>query len=336
MELKFIGTRRGLYWVPYPRLLHHTDGKLHPEFRQSSTNTRRFTGANPNLQQMDSSAEGVRSVLLPHHKNAVVLSLDESAQEVRTMADLCKDEALMACYVGRKEELRDVHSLVGAQLESIPYEEFRARLKSEDKDVADKYGGIRQKSKITLFATLYGASAPKIAEGLSITPEEAQGYIDAIYERFPRVLEWKEQVETLTQTKGGIPIHGGTVRHLRALVCSQDKYVATKALRQAGNASIQSACASQIKRVMSRIWDSRLLDDYDFQFYFSLHDEIVASVAREQAVPVIKQLHEFMTEQFLDVIPSASSIGVGKAYAPLTEIGEVFDEEKLRAAIGAL
>jgi DNA polymerase-1 len=333
IELKSISTRKGLYWDAYPKFLHHRTNRIHPEFRQSSTNTRRYTGANPNLQQMDSDPSGVRSTILPHKKNAIILSLDESSQEVRTMADLCKDEALLACYVGTKDQLRDVHSLVGAQILGIEYEDFRTKLKSSDEAVAAEFTAIRQKAKMTLFALLYGAGAPKIAEGLSITVEEAQAYIDAIYARFPRVLEWKESVENTARTEGVAKIYGGTIRHLAPLIASADTYTASKALRQAGNSSIQSACASQVKRILSRIWDSRLLDDYDYHFYFSLHDETVHSVGVDDAVEVTRILHGFMTEQFLSTVPSASSIGVGKAYAPLVEIGEEFDEEKLKAAI---
>jgi DNA polymerase I-like protein with 3'-5' exonuclease and polymerase domains/5'-3' exonuclease len=333
IELKSISTRKGLYWDAYPKFLHHRTNRIHPEFRQSSTNTRRYTGANPNLQQMDSDPSGVRSTILPHKKNAVILSLDESSQEVRTMADLCKDEALLACYVGTKDQLRDVHSLVGAQILGIEYEDFRTKLKSSDEAVAAEFTAVRQKAKMTLFALLYGAGAPKIAEGLSITVEEAQAYIDAIYARFPRVLEWKEGVENTARTEGVAKIYGGTIRHLASLISSADTYTASKALRQAGNSSIQSACASQVKRILSRIWDSRLLDDYDYHFYFSLHDETVHSVAVDDAVEVTRILHGFMTEQFLSAVPSASSIGVGKAYAPLVEIGEEFDEEKLKEAI---
>lgn len=336
LELKSISTRRGLYWDAYPKFLHHKTNRIHPEFRQSSTNTRRYTGANPNLQQMDSDPSGVRSTLLPHKKNAIILSLDESSQEVRTMADLCRDDALLACYVGAKDELRDVHSLVGAQILGIGYEEFRTKLKSTDEAVVAEFTAIRQKAKMTLFALLYGAGASKIAEGLSITVEDAQTYIDAIYARFPRVLVWKESVEHTARAEGVARIYGGTVRHLSSLISSSDTYTASKALRQAGNSSIQSACASQIKKILSRIWDSRLLDDYDYRFYFSLHDETVHSVAVDDAVEVTKILHGFMTEQFLSTVPSTSSIGVGMAYAPLIEIGEEFDEEKLKAAISKL
>ena len=53
-KMKSINTKRGLYWNPYPDMVHWKTKRLHPEFRQSATNTRRFTCGNPNLQQLDS------------------------------------------------------------------------------------------------------------------------------------------------------------------------------------------------------------------------------------------------------------------------------------------
>jgi DNA polymerase I-like protein with 3'-5' exonuclease and polymerase domains/5'-3' exonuclease len=345
MELSSINTRTSLYWSAYPKMIHWHTGKIHPSLRQSGTNTRRYTASDPNVQQQEGSYGGVRSTLLPHKRNAVIVSLDESAQEVRQLADYCKDPALLTCYIGDASQLRDVHSIVGSKIAGVSYDEFRTRYKIEEKernlpDVEKTYPtlflNIRQHAKITLFATIYGAAAPKIAEGLGISVEEAQGYIDAIYAQFPGVLAWKEESEEMARTYGFVPIHGGTIRHLAPLVNSEDKYIASKAMRQAGNSRIQSAGGNQIKRIMSRIWDSNLLDDYDYQWYFSVHDETVHSVSIEDAVAVIPILHGFMTEQFLDVVPSASSIGIGKNFGELVELGETVDLDKIKATLQKL
>lgn len=336
VEVKSIRTRQGLYWEAYPKFLHHETGRIHPSLRQSSTNTRRYTGAEPNLQQMDSDPNGVRSVLLPHRRNAIIASLDESAQEVRQMADYCKDANLLTCYLGTADQLRDVHSIVACKIAGCSYEEFRRRLKKgtdEEQVAANKQ---RQAAKITLFATLYGASAPKIAEGLGITEEEAQGYIDAIYDQFPDAKQWKDQTEQMATDQGWVPIHGGSKRHLQSLVTSSDRYTASKALRQAGNARIQAAGGNQLKRIMGRIWDSNLLDDYDYRWYFSVHDETIHSIGKDCAVEVLEILHGFMCEQFLDIVPSASSIGVGRNFGNLAEQGEVFDKATLQAAVDGL
>lgn len=342
IKIKSITTRRGLYWKPYPHYIHWNTQKLHPSVKQSATNTRRFSSSDPNIMQMDSTRGGVRSVILPHGKRHIIVSLDESAQEVRQLADYCLDPALLSCYIGDKSELRDVHSIVGARIAGISYEEFRAKYKEEEarlnagEAVEVVYGLIRQRAKITLFATIYGAQAAKIAQGLGISEAEAQEYINAIYAMFPGVKEWKDMTEQMASSVGYVPIHGGTIRHLAPLVASPDPSVFSKAMRQAGNARIQSAGANQIKRIMSRIWDSRLIDDYDYRWLFPLHDEGVSAVSVEDAPAVIPILHGFMTEQFLNKVPSASSIGIGRNFGELIELGEVFDPDKLQEAVSRL
>lgn len=325
LEMKSCNTRNGLYWSSYPSMIHWKSNKLHPELRQSSTNTRRWTGSTPNIQQMQSDFGGVRSVIKAE-RDHVFVSLDFSSQEVRQVASYSKDPALLSCYIG--DHKRDTHSIVGARVAGVSYEEFIAMRKSEDKEVASKAAGIRQIAKIVLFATLYSAAAPKIAETLGIQENEAQTYIDAIFGEFPEVKKWKQESEDMAERLGYVTIAGGTKRHLAKLITSNDKWEASKALRQAGNARIQGAGANQVKIVMSKVWDSNLLDTSSLRWKFPCHDEVCFSVGRADGVEVIQRVHGMMTEDFLGNVPSESSIGVGLNYGQLTEL------EKPLAALG--
>lgn len=330
-QMKSINTRTALYWNAYPGMCHWQDRRLHPELRQCATNTRRHTGSSPNIQQMDSTGGGVRSVIIPHHKDAVIVSCDLAGQEIRLLADMSRDENMMSAYMG--ENLKDLHSFTAAMILGIPYDEFRARYKSEDPAISGPADDARQSGKITFFASSYGAMAPKIAEGLGITETISQSYLDALDKAFPRVNEWKKETEEFASKHGWVPIHGGAPRHLRELILSDDKWMAQKALRQASNARIQGAGGYQLRTIMSKVWSSGVLDRYDMQWYWPCHDEIVFSVGRGDAVAAIKEIHGFMCEQFLDVLPSASSIGIGASFGALNEIGEVADEGLINAAI---
>lgn len=329
--MKSINTKRGLYWDAYPNMVHWKDRRLHPELRQCATNTRRHTSGNPNIQQLDGAYGGVRSVILPHHKDAVIVSCDLAGQEIRLLADMSRDENMMSAYMG--DDLKDLHSFTAAMILGISYEEFRARYKSEDPAISGPANDARQSGKITFFASSYGAMAPKIAEGLGIEDGIAQDYLDALDKAFPRVNIWKKETEEFASKHGWVPLHGGTRRHLRELLLSGDKWTAQKALRQASNARIQGAGGNQLRTIMGRIWDSDLIDKYDFQFYWPVHDECVFSVGRRDAVEVIKKFHALMCEQFLDLLPSASSIGIGSSFGTLTEIGEVPDDAKIQKAV---
>lgn len=330
MEMKSISTKRGLYYEPYPNAIHWKTGKIHPEMVQSSTNTLRWAGRNPNLQQLDSDPTGIRSVILPHHRNAVIGSLDESGQEVRQAADYCQDAAMLTCFLGREDQLRDVHSIVGCKILSEPYRDLR--IDSEENTLVDA-GTIRKLSKGTFFSLIYGSSAAGIAKKLGIKEELAQSYIDSIFAMFPGLPKWKQKTEKLAEKQGWVPVHGGTVRHLGKLIASDNRYESSKALRQASNARIQGAGANQIKKVMCDIWDSDLIEKYDYRWMFPVHDETVHSMHKDHAAECLQVLHGFMTAKFLDVVPSASSIGIGRSFGGLTEMGETFDADFVRKTI---
>lgn len=323
-EMKSINTKRGLYYVPYPAAVHWKTRRIHPELVQSGTNTRRWASRNPNIQQLDSAYGGVRSIIKPHHRNAVVASLDLAGQEVRQAADYCLDPALLSCFMGTTDQLRDIHSIVGCKILRIPYRDLRS-----GEGLPENAGKVRNIAKVVLFASFYGAMAPKIAENLGISVEEAQGYIDAIYAQFPGLAVWKTTVEAHASKHGWVPVYGGTVRHLRKALLSENSYEQSKALRQASNASIQQAGASQMKAIMSSIWDSDLIEKYDYRWMFPVHDETVHSIGRADAVECLRALHKIMTQPFLKLVPCASSIGLGTTFGTLTEIGETFDPGRI-------
>ena len=332
--MKSINTKMGLYWEAYPNMVHWSDRKLHPELRQCATTTRRHTSGQPNIQQLDSDYGGVRSVIMPHHKNAVIVSCDLAGQEIRLLADMSRDPNMMSAYMG--DDLKDLHSFTAAMILGISYEEFRARYKSSDEAVASAANEARQVGKTTFFASSYGAMAPKIAEGLGVDESVAEGYLKALDRAFPRVNEWKRETEDFASKHGWVPIHGGAPRHLRELILSDDKWLAQKALRQASNARIQGSGGYQLRTIMSMVWDSDLIDAYDFRFYWPVHDEAVFSVGRQDAVAAIQKFHGIMCSQFLDVLPSASSIGIGSSFGTLTEIGEVPDAYLISKTVEAI
>ncbi|WP_460282491.1 DNA polymerase, partial [Bacillus luti] len=116
-EMQIVQTRRGLYWNTYPNFVHWKTGKVHPSVRQSATNTRRWTASKPNVQQVSKhpKAEGelpkVREVYIPHQPDAVIVSMDEAAQELRIIADYSRDENMLACFIG--DNKKDMHALTG-------------------------------------------------------------------------------------------------------------------------------------------------------------------------------------------------------------------------------
>jgi len=345
-EMQIVQTRRGLYWNTYPNFVHWKTGKVHPSNRQSATNTRRWTCAKPNITQVSKhpKAEGetpkVREVYVPHRPDAVIVSMDEDAQELRIIANYSQDPNMVACFVG--EHKKKMHALTGlgilktwdAKYADWDYETFMAAYKAHDPELVKAY----MIGKKVNFTTEYGAQAPKLAETLIIPEDEAQLFIDAKEEAFPVAREWKNSVEDEVRTTGQVRTMCGAVRHLADALMSEDRYEASKALRQGVNTEVQSSSAEMIKRASGAMWRAGLRFKYDCRFMFPVHDEIVWSVRSDHLLAFLKEAHACMVQPFANMqIPIVSSIAFGKSFGPADqfEIGTEVNEEAVAAGLKA-
>ena len=331
-QMQVVLTRMGLYYNPYPNFVHWQTGVSHPQGRQSATNTRRHVFSKFNAQQMSKhpKADGedpkVREMVVPHKKNAVVVSLDFESQEIVVIADYSRDEAMMACLVG--ENKKRMHALTGVgilnhtpQYADWDYERFMKALKDKDSPDFPAVKAADTLGKKTNFTTEYGAMAPKLAQTLIVPEEEAQAYIDAKEAAFPGARVWKDSVVAEAKANGIVRTKGGAVRHLKDALMSSNRQESSKAERQAVNFKVQSSSAEMTKLALGRMYRAGLLQKYDCQFYFPVHDEVVWSVVIEQLVPFLRDLHACMTAQYADlIIPVSSSISFGRSFGPEDQI----------------
>jgi 5'-3' exonuclease len=341
--IKSIQTRRNLFYRTYKAMPHWRDGRIHPNLNQCEAVTRRYSSSGPNVQQLPKRGEGVefRQVLLPHHKDAVVVSLDFSGQELRLGAELSGDEAMTSCYVG--ENLRDMHSLTAVAAapmiwgSTVVYEDFMLMRESDDKDTKVKAKGLRDAAKTVNFAAQYGAAAAKIAETLMTDEATAQAFLDAREAAFPGIKEWSDRVTEEAKQCGYALTMMGARRHLAAALNHENRYEASKAERQVGNFWIQGSAAEMTKLAMARMWQSGVFagaDHFDAVFYAPIHDEVVFSVHRKDALEVIKLVHRCMTAGYANMqIPIVSSISLGPDFGQQTECGDYVNEEAINSAL---
>ena len=340
--IKAIQTRRNLFYKTYKAVPHWRDSRIHPNLNQCEAVTRRYSSSGPNVQQLPKGGDGgeFRRILLAHHSQAVVVSLDISGQELRLGAELSGDEAMTSCYVG--DNLRDLHSLTAVAAapliwgHTVEYDEFMAMLESPDKEVKAKAKALRASAKATNFAAQYGASAPKIAETLMVDEKTAQAFLDARSAAFPKIIEWSARVADEASRRGYASTMMGARRHLTSAFKSSDSREAAKAARQAGNFWIQSSGGEQLKLALSRIWASGVFasNQHDTQFMAAIHDEVVFSVHRDDALAVIGIVHRCMTAKYADMkIPIVSSISLGPDFGHQIECGETVNESAINGAL---
>lgn len=283
-------------------------------------------------------------MFVPHRKDGFIVSIDYNAQELRAQAELSRDENFLACYIG--DNKRDIHSLTAATLtKSIwgeermkeltekyeiedPYFLFMKLRKSEDKAERDAASELRNQAKTVNFLSSYGGTEQGLSKNLLCSTSEAKTFLDAKHSTFPRYEEWKEEVEKLAAIKGYVELAQGSRRHLQEAMLSDNSWERDKASRQASNFYIQSSSALQTKLAMANLWDSGALFKYDAQFIAPVHDELVCSVSKEDAMEFAKVMHESMVEPFWEIVPVVAEVSFGPNFGVQYEVGEYVDEEK--------
>ena len=351
-KMKKCSTRQSLFYNTYKTIRHWKDNKVHGQAGQSRTVTRRFAPSDPNLAQLPKKGEGVkfRECFLPHHKDAVMVSIDFAGQELRQGAGQSMDANMLACFVG--DNLKDMHSMTAAgamekkwgkqvlaemierfgRPDDSEYELFlRLRKCKEDEAVAKMADDLRKNAKNVNFGAQYDAMAPKLAETLIIPVADAQAFLEAKFAMFPRFEEWKEEVKAEIGRLGYVTTCMGARRHLREATLSDNKWDIEKAMRQGPNFRIQGSSAEQTKLAMARVWRSGVLWNYDVVFFAPIHDELVFSVHRDHALEVIKIFHDAMVEPYGKLpVPFLGSISLGPNFGKQHEAGDWYIEENIK------
>ena len=350
-SIKLVGMvkkRQSDFYNKYPKLVHWKTGRVHSSHNQSSTNTRRASSSGPNLQQLPKHAkiEGqpakFREVFIPHKQGAVIVSLDFSAQELRVIAERSQDQAMLDCYVG--ESLKDMHALTGLGIlqrtepqEGWTYESMQLALKNTSHEKHKQAKDARTLGKKCNFTTEFGAAAPKLAQTLLVTEAEAQMYIDAKEEAFSRSGEWKQEVIKYAQQEGKVYTLLGAPRHLRDALKSSDRYIASKADRQAVNFSVQGSAAEMTKLAEGRMWSASLFKKFDAEYISPIHDECVASVSLSDLPEFIKAMHVCMVAPYATMrLPIESSISFGPNFGTQIEIGDKPADEAINKGLEEL
>lgn len=344
-----VATRHKLYYKPYPNFVHWRTGKVHSSHNQCATNTRRASSSTPNVQQVSKNekVEGysprVREVYIPHKKRAVVVSMDFKAQELRVIGDYSCDPNMLACFIG--DNKKDMHALTGVGIFNSrnglawSYEDFVLALDDRNHPMYAQVKKSRSLGKLTNFTTEFGAAAPKLAQTLMVTESEAQDYIDAKEAAFPVVGEWKDRVIEEARKQGWVASKCGVRRHLRSLLLSRDRYVSSKAERQAVNFEVQGSSAEMTKLAEGRMWERKLEQRFDCKIIAAIHDEIVVSVAIDDLFEFIPEMHWCMVQPYGNMfVPIESSISFGWSFGPAhqIEIGDKPSKEAIEAGLKEL
>lgn len=156
-----------------------SDGRIHPTFKQTFTETGRLSASEPNLQNQDRGSD-VRGLFKPEQGYRFVIS-DYSQLELRLAAYFSGDEAMLGAYAAG----RDLH------------EETMLRIFGEQKD-KDAQKKARTLSKNINFGLVFGGGHNTLVKfaaknGVEIDEATAKEYRDAFREAYPTLYKWQQR-----------------------------------------------------------------------------------------------------------------------------------------------
>lgn len=287
---KLIGT----YIDALPKLINPRTGHIHTSFNQTITATGRLSSSDPNLQNIPIRGEDgkeIRKAFIPE-PGCLFFSADYSQIELRVMAHLSKDEAMVEVF----REGKDLHAATAANIYKKPIEEV-----TRDE---------RTKSKRANFGIIYGITVFGLAERLDIPRDEAKMLIDGYFQTFPQVHDYMEMSKEIARKQGYVTTLFGRRRYLPD-INSHNATVRGFAERNAINAPIQGTAADIIKVAMIRIHQRFKQEGIRSKMILQVHDELNFSVYPEEKEQVERIVLEEMQNAFPLAVPLVADSGFG-------------------------
>ncbi|WPX39694.1 DNA polymerase I [Akkermansia sp. N21116] len=255
---------KGTYLDALPRFISPADGRIHSQFHQLLTATGRLASQDPNLQNIPvRSDQGklIRKAFVPRSDEYLILSADYSQIELRIMAALSGDEAMIHAF----RDNRDIHTETASRVYGVARE--------------DVTSDMRRAAKMVNFGIIYGISAFGLSQRLGCPRAEAAALIENYFTQFPGVKAYMDTLIEKATRLGYAETLCGRKRMLPDLQ-SANKNIRSSAERTAINTPIQGTAAEMIKIAMIRV--HRLLEQTRSRLILQIHDELLIDLHKEE------------------------------------------------------
>ena len=257
-------------------------GRVHTSYSIAGANTGRLASTDPNLQNIPVRTEEGRRireafVATPGH---TLVSLDYSQIELRILAHIAGIDALKEAF----REGQDIHAATASEMFNVPLDEMTP--------------DIRRQAKAINFGVIYGISGFGLARNLRIPRDEAQGFIDRYFERFPGIRTYMDDTTAFAKENGYVQTLFG--RRIHTPEINAKGPTAGFAKRAAINAPIQGTAADIIRRAMIRMPDA--IDRLPATMLLQVHDELLFEVADSAVDDLIGAARDAMEGAALPVV----------------------------------
>jgi DNA polymerase-1 len=287
---------KGTYIDTLPQLVHAKTARVHTSFNQAVAATGRLSSSDPNLQNIPIKTDLGREIRRAFIADPgfVLISADYSQIELRVLAHLAREEALIDAFT-RNEDIHEQTALkVFGPNSTLDKHERRA------------------KAKMINYAVLYGKTAFTLAKDISVTSEKAQEFIDAYFSGFPRVRAFIDATLETARKRGYVETMFGR-RRMAPDLNNRNFQNRHEAERKAVNFPIQGTAADILKRAMLRVHEALASpgNPRAARMILTVHDELVIESPEEATREVTERVREAMQGAAELAVPLTVDVGVG-------------------------
>ncbi|NIC41792.1 DNA polymerase I [Aquabacterium sp. A08] len=294
LEHRSLSKLKGTYTDKLAALAHPRTGRVHTHYAQAVAVTGRLSSNDPNLQNIPiRTAEGRRVreafVAPPGH---VIASADYSQIELRIMAHLSADEALLKAFA----DGMDVHRATAAEVFGLVPDQ----VSSEQ----------RRYAKVINFGLIYGMSSYGLAKALGIDNTAAKNYIDRYFQRFAGVRHYMDETKAQAKAQGYVETVFGRRLYLPE-INSPNGPRRAGAERAAINAPMQGTAADLIKMSMVAVQAALDAQGKGTRMVMQVHDELVFEVPQAEVDWLKTEVPRLMASVAQLKVPLLAEVGVG-------------------------
>ena len=269
-------------------------GRVHTHYAQAVAVTGRLSSNEPNLQNIPvRTPEGRRirqAFIAPPGR--VIASADYSQIELRIMAHLSGDEALLNAF----HQGLDVHRATAAEVFGVALDQ----VSSEQ----------RRFAKVINFGLIYGMSSYGLAKNLGIDNQAAAAYIDRYFQRYPGVKRYMDDTVALAHAQGYVQTVFG--RRLYLPDINGGNGPRKKAAERAAiNAPMQGTAADLIKKAMVAVQNRLDAAQPEVLLIMQVHDELVFELPADKADWLRQEVPALMAGVAQLNVPLLAEVGVG-------------------------
>ena len=296
IEYRELKKMQSTYISVLPTLLNPDTHRIHTSFIQWGTATGRLSSRDPNLQNIPVRSDlgkKIRAAFIPQGKDNVILAVDYSQIELRMLAHLSGDEALIESY---KEGI-DIHARTAAAIYGA--------------DIKDVTSDMRRDAKVVNFGVLYGMTAFRLARDLKIPMSQAKDFITGYFDMYQGVQKYIEDVKASAHRDGYVETLSGRRRYI-AGIDSSDRMESQMAERMAVNTPVQGSAADLIKIAMIRIQKRINDENLPLRMMLQVHDELVFECPKDQVEAMAQMVKSEMEGAMELKVPLVASVGFGE------------------------